>query len=148
MSQGYEVESQGSSVRNFAAMASGDREHKIYANQDGSLNPGWQLLGEHELPLEASTAEALWEWVRSVLQPLDLPADFRQKILQSTLEAVMQVEAAPDRAPVRLYLFMPAAPTRRLQGWGFFRVETIEDGGEASSLTRHEIRVYLYREGN
>jgi hypothetical protein len=106
------------------------------------------MLGERELPLEAGAAEVFWEWLDQLLQPLEIPADFRRKILQSTLDAATPREAAPEGARVQLSLWMPAEPARTPQGWGFFRVETIGNAREGSTKTRHEIKVYLYREGN
>lgn len=115
--------------------------------QNPSLNTGWRMLGERILTIQAGAVDAFREWLENVLRPLDLSADFREKILRSALEAAVRAEAAGDRQPIHLTLFVPAEYAKQAQSWGFFRLEMIENAVEEPATLKHAVEFYLYREG-
>lgn len=116
-------------------------------NQD--LNTDWHILVRRDLLTEAGAADAPGEWLIDVMQPLDLPAEIREAILQFALKAVMRVrrgEAARVARHLSFTLFITAGHARRGQGWGFFRVKMIEEVMDDPNSLRHAIEFSVLHE--
>jgi hypothetical protein len=111
---------------------------------------GWQILAELVLPVEVSTGDAIHEWLADSLQPLNLPADFMDKILRSALDIAtrsMQADALekPDHTHIIILVMQQYAENGK--SWGFFQVDKIEGPKELHHLSDHTVEYYLYVEG-
>jgi hypothetical protein len=118
---------------------------------DSSLHsisgPGWQLLGG--LALSSDTHPTVGKWLAVILGPLDLPADFMKKVLNSAHEATarpMPSEASARFEHIRLLVFVTTPLSSQRQSWGFFRIEKIESAVEGKNICDHAIEFYLYGE--
>lgn len=110
----------------------------------------WQVWGELELPVKVSADDAIHAWLAEILEPLRLPADFRERVLRSAQDAaarLMQVETILKHEHIHLKVFVPEDRASRAQTWGFFRIEKIENGAGNDGPTDHAIEFYLYIEG-
>ena len=116
-------------------------------------SPGfhWQILGELKLPMDPETAAgALSTWLTELLAPLNLHADFLNKILESAQAATthgFQAEGGLKFEHIHLIILVPQERELKGRNWGFFRVEKIEDTQEDNIAPDHSIEFYLYLEG-
>ena len=113
------------------------------------IRPGWQMLGELELPIDVSVSTAIHAWVMEVLGPLRLRADFLNKLSASAQEAAaraLQMDNVSESGHIHLVAFAPAHVTAKAGTWGFFRIEKFESGVSNTSPD-HTIELYLYLEG-
>lgn len=103
----------------------------------------WKVLGELEVSLGADADAALRDWLAEILRPLDLPADFQNKVLNSAREAAARLtrEETLTFDHIHLLILVPTERASKRGTWGFFRIEKIEAGGD------HAIEFYLYVEG-
>jgi hypothetical protein len=110
----------------------------------------WQILGELELPVGASTEDSLHAWLSEVLDPLALHAHFLNQILQSAQDAAkraMRSERAADLRHLHFLVHAPKHSASNGQTWGFFQIEKIGDSTEGGTSHDHAIEFYLYFEG-
>lgn len=90
---------------------------------------GRKLLGELELPIGAKADETIIAWLTELLSPLNLHADFLNKVLKSAQNSaahILLTESAAKFEHVHLIIFVPSDPISKEQTWGFFRIEKIE----------------------
>jgi len=123
----------------------------VKKNKPSSNNfPGadWQILGELELPVGSSNADdAIKARLMEILNPLNLHADFLNKILKSAQDAAARVmQNGMELEHIHLLVFAPKDRSSKRQTWGFFRIEKIEGAADVDS-PNHAIEFYLYVEG-
>jgi len=109
---------------------------------------GWQILGELELAVNPDIDHTVGKWLATILSPLDLAADFLNKVLKSAQDAAaraMQSEAVIKFRHTHLLVFAAEARASKGQTWGFFRIEKI-DGAADENSPNHAIEFYLYVE--
>jgi hypothetical protein len=109
----------------------------------------WQILGDLELPVRFDADSGIDAWLTELLSPLNLHADFQNKVLTSALEAASrasQAEAARAFEHIHLHIFVPAKQRVEGQTWGFFRIEKIENSFPEKDIPDHAIELYLYLE--
>lgn len=114
-------------------------------------DPGWQLLGELELPAGSSTNDPLRTWLTETLRPLSLHEELLRRIVISAQEATtraFQKNAAIQVDHIHLLIYVPRAHDSRTGTWGFFRVARIENMKEGMTAPAHSIEFYLYIEGH
>jgi hypothetical protein len=110
----------------------------------------WHILGELELAIESIAGDATHAWLTDVLHPLNLRADFLNKILDSAQQAIaraVQAESIIKSEHVHLIVFVPSGPMSLKRNWGFFRLEKIENTADGNVDPEHAIEFYLYVEG-
>jgi hypothetical protein len=114
----------------------------------------WQSLGEIKLPAGPATDRIIAAWLQECTRPLNLFAEFTDKVMRSTQEALgraLEMERDPMEAiHVVLCLYAPrgfAANPGRESTWGFFRIEKNEPSPKNQSLPDNSIELYLYPEG-
>jgi hypothetical protein len=112
--------------------------------------PGWQTLGELELPVGASTGEIVHAWLAEALASLNLSTDFLERVLRSAQESAghaLQPNAAG--ALLHIHFFIPLLLEHDSSGksWGFFHIKRIETRADDVDARHHAIDFYLYVEG-
>lgn len=110
----------------------------------------WQILGQLELPVASQSDDAIRIWLKETLNPLNLHADFLNKILKSAQDSAartMQIESGMGFEHIHLLVFVPSDRTSKGLTWGFFRIEKIENTKADESPPDHAIEFYLYVEG-
>lgn len=113
-------------------------------------NPGWQKLGELELPVGIRTDDILRTWLLATLDPLALSNDFWNRVLSSVIESAaraLRSGAAMNFAHIHFSVFAPNKSDTGGKTWGFFHIERIESQVEDISASDHAIDLYLYMEG-
>jgi len=121
-----------------------------HLSQHEFVSAGWQILGELELPSGAEASGRSDAWLAEILTPLQLHADFLDKVLKSAQEAITRL-SHPARVGVafehiRLLVFVPADSLSKGQNWGFFRIEKIASATTGGSFPNLLIEFFLYRE--
>lgn len=114
-------------------------------------NPGWQVLGELELPVGASVEETLKAWLTELLHPLNLQSELLDKIILSAQDAATraaQTGILRKFEHVHLTIFVPLQRDVKEQTWGFFRLEKVEDAKDEEVGSDHAVEFYLYGEGD
>jgi hypothetical protein len=114
----------------------------------------WQSLGEIKLPAGPAADRIIAAWLQECTRPLNLFAEFKDKVMRSTLEALGRA-LETDRDPMEaihvvLCLYAPlgfAAKSGRESTWGFFRIEKAESGPKDRPIPGNSIELYLYPEG-
>jgi hypothetical protein len=109
----------------------------------------WQILGDLELPVRFEADSGIDAWLTELLSPLNLHADFQNKVLTSALEAAsqaLQVETGRAFEHTHLLIFVPVKRKLEGQTWGFFRIEKIENSFPEKDVPGHAIELYLYLE--
>jgi hypothetical protein len=111
----------------------------------------WQLLGELKLPANPDAASTIHTQLIEILGPLNLYADFLDKILKSAQDALQHVLTSSQVAlgPGQIYLlvFAQDRPAAGPHTWGFFQIEKAENALENERPASHLIEIYLYLEG-
>lgn len=110
----------------------------------------WHILGELKLTIEAIAGNTTHAWLTDVLHPLNLHADFLNKILTSAqlaTERTVQAASIIKSEHIHLIVFVPSGPILQKRNWGFFRVEKIENTADGNADPEHAIEFYLYMEG-
>jgi hypothetical protein len=121
---------------------------------DSSLNKytssGRRLLGELELQVGVKADDTIGAWLTELLAPLNLHADFLNKVLNSAQDSAARIlltESAAKFEHVHLIIFVPSEPISKEHTWGFFRIEKIESTTADENFPDHAIEFYLYVEG-
>jgi len=115
-----------------------------------SSDADWQLVGELELPGGVEAQPLIRAWLAEVLIPLQLPADFRDRIWQSTAAVAGRagpIETVSAAQHPGLRLWIPADRPRAAPAWGFFWVETVETAAAHEGARDRSIELYLFPEG-
>jgi len=113
-------------------------------------DPGWQKLGELELPIGMDIDNILRAWLAETLASLALSTDFWNRVLKSAQESatrVLQSEAALNFTHIHFSIFAPHEQDSKGKSWGFFLIERIENWVEGILSRNHAIDLYLYMEG-
>ena len=112
-------------------------------------DPAWKLLGELEWTFSAHTEDIISTRLEEILEPLDLPADFRTRLSNSTQETIARIiESNSAILGVGcIHLLFLITPNQSLKGktWGFFHIEKM-DGIGKDHPRDHSIEFYLYIE--
>ena len=115
-----------------------------------TLDTGWQLLGELNLSVDSDTNTAIILWLTELFGPLDLSADFQNRVLtsvQDTVARVLHSDAVSITGHIHLSIFSPRERIPDRKPWGFFHIERLENQGEIGSTRNHALDFYLYVEG-
>lgn len=111
----------------------------------------WQILDELKLPIGTEDDRVIDTWLAEILSPLNLQADFINRILKSAQAAMARYRGStgPEIVIGYIHLLVFAPRSHILDGktWGFFRVEKIENAREVKNPPDHSIEFYLYIEG-
>lgn len=111
---------------------------------------GWQLFGELELRVTPDADRTIGKWLRVIFSPLNLHADFLNRVLKSAQEATvhaMRLERMRKFRHIHLLVFAPAERASNSQAWGFFKIGKIDDSPNRGEFNDHSIEIYLYLEG-
>lgn len=111
----------------------------------------WQILGNLELSAQVNLNETLDGWLNEILNSLDLPTDFLNRILNAAHQTVVRLfrtEAETKLDHIHLVVFAPSNHTLKNLIWGFFSVERLEDTKDGMVPNNHTIEIYLYKEGD
>lgn len=111
----------------------------------------WQILGDLELSVEVNSKDTLDEWLKEILNPLDLHTDLLNRIQNSTHQSVVRLlrsDAETKLDHIHLVLFAPSNRTLKKLIWGFFSVERIKDTEQHMVANNHTLEIYLYMEGD
>jgi hypothetical protein len=95
--------------------------------------------------------DTLDTWLNEILNSLDLPTDFLNRILNSTHQSVVRLlrpDAKTKLDHIHLVVFAPSNRTLKKLIWGFFSVEKIKDTEEDMVVNNHTLEIYLYMEGD
>ena len=112
-------------------------------------NPGWQLLGETELPAGSNVATVA-TWLVEKLTPLDLQPDFLRQLTNSAQEVAMRTlssDSGPGFKHLHVSVFAPHELTVHARIWGFFRIEKIDGAEPNNEHPDYAVEFYLYLEG-
>lgn len=110
---------------------------------------GWQILGELELIAEPEAGHTVSEWLAVILDPLDLRADFLNKVLKSAQEvSARTIQNGMRFEHLHLLVFAPSTRSSNGQTWGFFRIEKVAAATAGNTNPDHAIEFYLYVEGH
>jgi len=110
---------------------------------------GLQILGELELTVDPDIESTVSKWLALILSPINLHADFLNKVLKSAEEAIsraMAAEGVRKFEHLHLLVFMPAVHTQNNPSWGFYRIEKVEKAAGTPNPD-HAIEFYLYQDG-
>lgn len=116
---------------------------------NSQIRSGWQMLGEMEIPVDVGVNTVIHTWMTDVLGPLQLRADFVNKISTSAQEAAaraLQIDNLSKVGHIHLIAFVPAEINLKAGTWGFFRIEKLESAANDTSPD-HTIELYLYLDG-
>ena len=112
--------------------------------------PGWQILGELELPVENGLENTIHTWLEEIVTPLRLNTEFLYKLSQFAQDAAArakQVDQAMKVGQVHLIALAPAQITSTGGTWGFFQIEKVEHPSSDKNFPVRAIELYLYLEG-
>ena len=112
--------------------------------------PGWQILGELELPAGAVESDRIYTWLAALLEPLHLHPDVLNRLLKSARAAAARFLQSPDEARsehIHFRVFIPLGRSSGGQSWGFYRLGKIEGMISGEENYNHAIELYLYSEG-
>ena len=112
--------------------------------------PGWQILGELELPVGNGLENTIHTWLEEIVTPLRLNTEFLRKLSQFAQDAAArskQVDHAMKVGQVHLIALAPAQITSTAGTWGFFQIEKVEHPSSDTNFPARAIALYLYLEG-
>ena len=112
--------------------------------------PGWELLGNLELPVGTAATETICSWLTNILAPFNLSKDFFARVLHSVLESAAREfprQDSPLYDHIHLTIFTPYEQTASQKTWGFFHTERTEGQTGSDISPIHRINFYLYVEG-
>jgi len=113
--------------------------------------PGWQMLGELELPAGGTAVNTIHAWLTEILAPLNLSLDFFTRVLQSAQASASRELQQTDILPfghIHLSIFTPHEQTASQRTWGFFHTERAENEAGSEAIHIHRINYFLYVEGD
>lgn len=122
------------------------QQHEAF--HDTASAKGWQVLGELELIAGPDADRTVSKWLAVILGPLDLRADFLNKVLKSAQDASARAMQNGVRFEhLHLLVFAPSTRSSNGQTWGFFRIEKVESAVADRMNSNHTIEFYLYLDG-
>ena len=110
----------------------------------------WQILGELELTVNSNTELMVSKRLTTILIPLDLPADFLNKVLRSAADCMthaLQTNGEVTLPQFHISIFVSNNLNSDGRNWGFFRIEKTDNMDQNKEHCHHEIEFYLYTEG-
>jgi hypothetical protein len=112
-------------------------------------DPGWQILGDLDLPSGEIPGNAIQAWLMNVLAPLNLSQDFLNRVLQSAQESASRglQQKDPTSNHIHLSILTPYEQTASQKTWGFFHTERSENQAGSDTGHVHWINYYLYVDG-
>ena len=114
-------------------------------------HPEWKLVGDFELALSAHVEDVVSTRLEEILEPLDLPADFRTRIFNSAQEAIARIAesngAILEIGHIHLLILITPDHSAKGKTWGFFRIEKLDSAGKDYHPSDHSIEFYLYFDG-
>jgi len=111
--------------------------------------PGWQLLGDFELPI-GPPANTIHSWLVQLLTPLHLDHDFLTLLLGSAQDATLRAlhsNSGTSFEHIHLSVFVPNERDSQRNTWGFFRIEKIDSSELHKDHPEYVVEFYLYLEG-
>ena len=112
--------------------------------------PGWQILGELELPAGEGTDGIIHAWMIDILSPLHLHTEFLYKLSKFAQDAAtrsMHVDNGMKVRQIHLIAFAPGQITSTGGTWGFFQIEKVEHPSLDMGFPARAIELFLYLEG-
>lgn len=112
--------------------------------------PGWQLLGNLELPVGEEAADLVRLQLTRMLEPLHLHADFLEKILKSAQDSAdrgREPNAGLAFGHIHVSVFITKDRVPECTTWGYFRIEKIDSADSYKEHPDHAVEFYLYLEG-
>jgi hypothetical protein len=112
--------------------------------------PEWKLLGQLKIAFSTDAEGIVGAWLRNTLVPLDLPAEFQRRFINS-VDATIAQPTPPNGAmleadPVHLLIFITTIHASKRSTWGFFHLEKMDSAANECDPRNHSIEFYLYVE--
>ena len=121
-------------------------------NSQSKINPhnsNWDLLGELELPLCTGQNQTIHEWLKLLLQPLQLREYIIRRVETSFQEATtrtLETQIWRRTRHIHLRIYVPVARMSKGINRGIFRIEKIEARSIDKSIPGHATEIYLFLE--
>ena len=112
--------------------------------------PGWQILGQLELPARNGLENTIHTWLEEIVTPLRLNTEFFCQLSQFAQDAAArakQVDHVMKVGQVHLIALAPAQIASTGGTWGFFQIEKVEHLSSDTNFPIRAIELYLYLEG-
>lgn len=116
--------------------------------------PTWRLIYQLSISDDTPIEKVLTDSLAVELEPVEISAEFVQKVIQSIKNSVANaldiLRSAGTDFQVKLFVYVPKKIKARnhKRNWGFFRVEKTEPASNSKNRTAtHSIEFYLYLDG-
>lgn len=116
--------------------------------------PEWRLIYQLSILDDTPVEKVLTDSLAVELEPMEMSADFLQKVIQSIKNSVANaldnLRSARTDFQLKLFVYVPKKIKARndKRNWGFFRVEKTEPASISKNRTAtHSIEFYLYMDG-
>ncbi len=116
--------------------------------------PEWRLIYQLSILDDTPVEKVLTDSLAVELEPMEMSADFLQKVIQSIKNSVANaldnLRSARTDFQLKLFVYVPKKikARNRKRNWGFFRVEKTEPASISKNRTAiHSIEFYLYMDG-
>jgi len=96
-----------------------------------------------------STNDMFHTWLLEILNPLNLPTNFLNRIVVSTLDSALralETTAAKKTNHIYISIFAPHWSAQNGDNWGFFFIGKIDEQVPAATSGSHALDFYLYPE--
>jgi hypothetical protein len=116
--------------------------------------PEWWLIYQLSILDDTPVEKVLTDSLAVELEPMEMSADFLQKVIQSIKNSVANaldnLRSARTDFQLKLFVYVPKKikALNDKRNWGFFRVEKTEPASISKNRTAtHSIEFYLYMDG-
>ncbi len=116
--------------------------------------PKWRLIYQLSISDDTPIEKVLTDSLAVELEPMEMSADFFQKVIQSIKNSVANaldnLRSARTDFQLKLFVYVPKKLKARnhKRNWGFFRVEKMEPVSISKNHpATHSIEFYLYIDG-
>lgn len=116
--------------------------------------PKWRLIYQLSISDDTPVEKVLTDSLAAELEPMDMSAEFFQKVIQSIKNSVVNaldiLRSDGTDFQLKLFVYVPKKVKARnhKRNWGFFRVEKTEPVSISKNRpVTHSIEFYLYLDG-
>lgn len=116
--------------------------------------PEWRLIYQLSILDDTSVEKVLTDSLAVELKPMEMSAEFFQKVIQSIKNSVTNAldifRSAGTDFQLKLFVYVPKRlkALNHKRNWGFFRVERTEPASNSKKRpATHSIEFYLYLDG-
>lgn len=116
--------------------------------------PEWRLIYQLSILDDTPVEKVLTDSLAAELEPMEMSAEFFQKVIQSIKNSVVNaldiLRSAGTDFQLKLFVYVPKKIKARnhKRNWGFFRVEKTEPVSISKNRpATHSIEFYLYLDG-